>query len=120
MTMGQVAEIDACSVLDSSGFTMRVLVSLVPLGLVLWSGEQTRALPIQENLPSNESLANNRQDLLLKIQSQLAAMNLTEEDLARLDLEQLLNGKLVERSTPQERPPCKNFFWKTLSCRTQS
>uniref|UniRef100_A0AAY4BRW3 Somatostatin/Cortistatin C-terminal domain-containing protein n=1 Tax=Denticeps clupeoides TaxID=299321 RepID=A0AAY4BRW3_9TELE len=119
--MGQVAEIDACSVLDSSGFTMRVLVSLVPLGLVLWSGEQTRALPIQENLPKcKQSKTHKEQDLLLKIQSQLAAMNLTEEDLARLDLEQLLNGKLVERSTPQERPPCKNFFWKTLSCRTQS
>lgn len=64
-------------------------------------------------------LTQEQKDLLMKIMSDLAELNMTVKDLGALDLEQLLSGKLGERSAfglpAREKSPCKNFFWKTFS-----
>lgn len=64
-----------------------------------------------------QSLAAEERMLLLKMLSGLTERNLTEENLTSYDLEGLLNGTLKDTSVPppQERSPCKNFFWKTFS-----
>ncbi|XP_042561573.1 somatostatin 6 [Clupea harengus] len=115
--MGVLARVDPCSVAQSARITMRVLTSLVPLILIVWSGSQTGALPVREKPLRNESLADEERILLLKILAGLTEKNLTEENLTGHDLEGLLNGTLKGGSvpTPQERSPCKNFFWKTFS-----
>lgn len=56
---------------------------------------------------------------MMKILAELAELNMTVKELDALDLEQLLNGKLGERSAlglppAREKSPCKNFFWKTF------
>ncbi|XP_072552840.1 somatostatin 6 [Salminus brasiliensis] len=111
---------DTCGAADGGMFIMRMLLSLVPLLLIAWSGTSTDALPIDNNLPQSiEVLTKEQKDLLMKIMSDLAELNMTVKDLGALDLEQLLNGKLGERSVlglpAREKSPCKNFFWKTFS-----
>ncbi|XP_062397697.1 somatostatin 6 [Sardina pilchardus] len=115
--MGVLVRVDTCSVAQSAWITMRVLTSLVPLILIVWCGGQTGALPVQEKTLSNESLVVEERMLLLKMLAGLTEKNLTEENLTSYDQEGLLNGTLKETSvpTPQERSPCKNFFWKTFS-----
>ncbi|KAL7859794.1 hypothetical protein SRHO_G00149410 [Serrasalmus rhombeus] len=110
----------SCGGADGGMFIMRMLLSLVPLLLIAWSGTSTDALPVENKLPqSNEVLTKEQKDLLIKIMSDLAELNMTVKDLGALDLEQLLSGKLGERSVfglpAREKSPCKNFFWKTFS-----
>ncbi|CAB1329715.1 unnamed protein product [Coregonus sp. 'balchen'] len=95
---------------------MRVLLSLVPFVLMVWSGQETTALPIEDNLglQRNRELAVDQRDLL----KMLSGMNeLTSEYMYP---DQQLHRELQERSfraqvPPRERSPCKNFFWKTFS-----
>uniref|UniRef100_A0A4W4HH29 Somatostatin/Cortistatin C-terminal domain-containing protein n=1 Tax=Electrophorus electricus TaxID=8005 RepID=A0A4W4HH29_ELEEL len=116
---------------------MRVLLSMVPVLLIAWCTVGTDALPVQgklpclgyqllkfklqiENVTIAQVLTKEQKDLLLKILSELAELNMTAKDLGALDLEQLLSGKLGERVVlglppVREKSPCKNFFWKTFS-----
>ncbi|KAK1801857.1 hypothetical protein P4O66_022494, partial [Electrophorus voltai] len=83
---------------ESVTFIMRVLLSMVPVLLIAWCTVGTEALPVQGKLPhSNDVLTKEQKDLLLKILSELAELNMTAKDLGALDLEQLLSGKLGER-----------------------
>ncbi|XP_036388304.1 somatostatin 6 [Megalops cyprinoides] len=101
---------------------MNVLVSLVPLVLIVWSGQHAVALPVEDRLALQTSggLAKERRDFLLKMLSGLSELNLLEKEAQDSDTESLLQAKLGERSVfsqsaPRERSPCKNFFWKTFS-----
>ncbi|KAL2103545.1 hypothetical protein ACEWY4_000413 [Coilia grayii] len=114
--MGMLVRLDTFSVAQSAWITMRVLASLVPLILIVWSVGQTGALPIQEKLPSNKGLAAEERMLLMKMLAGMTEKNLTDENLTSLSLEDHLNGTVrgSPAPTPPERP-CTNFFWKTVS-----
>ncbi|KAI5095641.1 somatostatin 6 [Silurus meridionalis] len=105
---------------DSPTFLMRVMLSLIPLLLIAWSTNNTEALPVQNKLPnSNEVLTKEQMDFMTKFLAGLAELNMTIKDLESMDPEQL--SKLSERAAlslppAQEKPQCKNFFWKTFSC----
>ncbi|XP_073678677.1 somatostatin-2-like [Garra rufa] len=99
---------------ERSMFIMRVMLSLFPLFLVVWHGE---ALPVQDKQSqTNEILTKDQKDLLKKMMTDVAELNLTSKELADLDPE-FLNGKLGEKSVfePTTKSPCKLFFWKTFS-----
>ncbi|XP_076874599.1 somatostatin 6 [Brachyhypopomus gauderio] len=106
---------------DGGTLVMKVLLGLVPVLLITWGTSGTAALPVQEKLPhSNEVLTKEYKELLLKVLTELAELNMTAKDLGAVDMEQLLSGKLGEKfmlglSPAREKSPCKNFFWKTFS-----
>ncbi|XP_066529353.1 somatostatin 6 [Hoplias malabaricus] len=111
-SMAQSGGGDSSGAEDGGMFIMRLMLSLLPLLLIAWTN--TDALPIDNKLPqSNEVLTKDQKELLMKIMSELAELNMTVKDLGAVDLEQLLSGKLG--LIPQEKSPCKNFFWKTFS-----
>uniref|UniRef100_A0A674CWQ2 Somatostatin/Cortistatin C-terminal domain-containing protein n=1 Tax=Salmo trutta TaxID=8032 RepID=A0A674CWQ2_SALTR len=95
---------------------MRVLVSLVPFVLMVWSGQETTALPIEDNLGllRNQELTVEQRDLL----KMLSGLNgLTPEYMYP---DQQLHRELQDRSLRAQVParvrsPCKKFFWKTFS-----
>ncbi|XP_065141652.1 somatostatin 6 [Paramisgurnus dabryanus] len=105
---------------DRSMFIMRVLLSLFPLVLMMWNSDSTEALPVQDKLArTNEILNEDEKDLLKKMVTDMAAMNLTSKELKDLDPE-LLNGKLENKTTIEQpilkdKYPCKLFFWKSFS-----
>ncbi|XP_030623561.1 somatostatin 6 [Chanos chanos] len=118
--MGLGVGVDTRSAGEHVWFIMRLMVSLVPLLLMVWSSHGTGAVPIEEKLNINEGLSKEESALLVKMLSELAGLNLTEKDIVELDSDQLLNLKLSQRSildqlNPKRRVPCKNFFWKTFS-----
>ncbi|KAG7472765.1 hypothetical protein MATL_G00112400 [Megalops atlanticus] len=101
---------------------MNILVSLVPLVLIVWSGQHAVALPIEDRLAlqTNGGLAKERRDFLLKMLSGLSELNLLQKEAQDPDMEPPQEARLGERSVfsqsaPRERSPCKNFFWKTFS-----
>ncbi|XP_063064969.1 somatostatin 6 [Engraulis encrasicolus] len=118
--MGFLVRLDSSfSVSESAWITMRLLATLAPLILIVWSGGQTGALPIPEELQSNKSLAGAEERMLLmKMLAGMSERNLTDENLTSslgLD-EEHLNGTV--KGSPAPTPPestCKNFFWKTIS-----
>ncbi|XP_053500392.1 somatostatin 6 isoform X1 [Ictalurus furcatus] len=103
---------------DSPMFTMRVLLSLIPLLFIAWSTNNADALPVQDKLPnSNEVLTKEQKDFMTKFLANLAELNMTIKDLETMDHEQL--SKLSERAAfglppAREKSQC-NFFWKTFS-----
>ncbi|XP_067302070.1 somatostatin 6 [Pseudorasbora parva] len=115
MTMG--AGWDNRAAVERSMFIMRMLLSLFPLVLMVWNGE---ALPVPDKLSqTNEILTKDQNDLLKKMMTEMAELNLTSKELADLDSD-FLNGKLGENSvvaqpTPKDKFPCKLFYWKTFS-----
>ncbi|XP_043080551.1 somatostatin 6 [Puntigrus tetrazona] len=112
MTMG--VRWDNRAAADRSMFIMRMMLSLFPLILVIWNGE---ALPVQDQQShNNEILAKGQEDLLKKMMTDMAELNLTSKELADLD-PGFLNGKLGEQSVyePTPKSPCKLFFWKSFS-----
>ncbi|XP_048034229.1 somatostatin 6 [Megalobrama amblycephala] len=114
--MTMAAGWDNRSAVERSMFIMRMLLSLFPLVLVVWNGE---ALPVPDKLSqTNEILTKDQKDLLKKMMTDMAELNLTSKELADLDPD-FLNGKLGENSvvqpTPKDKSPCKLFFWKSFS-----
>ncbi|KAI2649657.1 Somatostatin-2 [Labeo rohita] len=110
MTMG--VRWDSRATAERSMFIMRVMLSLFPLVLVVWNGE---ALPVPDKQShTNEILTKDEKDLLKKMMTDMAELNLTSKELADPDF---LNGKLGEKSVfePTAKSPCKLFFWKTFS-----
>ncbi|KAK2885486.1 hypothetical protein QQF64_021141 [Cirrhinus molitorella] len=103
---------DNRAAVERSMFIMRVMLSLFPLVLVVWNGE---ALPVQDKQShTNEILTKDQKDLLKKMMTDMAELNLTSKELADPDF---LNDKLGEKSVfePTPKSPCKLFFWKTFS-----
>ncbi|KTG06068.1 hypothetical protein cypCar_00032475 [Cyprinus carpio] len=112
MTMG--VRWDNRTAVERSMLIMRMMLSLFPLVLVVWNGD---ALPVQDKeLHTNEILTKDQKDLLKKMMTDMAELNLTSKELADLDPE-FLNGKLGEKSVyePTPKSPCKLFFWKSFS-----
>ncbi|XP_051518157.1 somatostatin 6 [Myxocyprinus asiaticus] len=110
---------DNRAVVERSMFIMRVLLSLFPLLLILWNSDSTEALPVQDKLSHTNEILTKDKDLLKKMMTDMAELNLTSKELADLDPD-LLNGKLGERSVfgepvPKDKSPCKLFYWKTFS-----
>ncbi|XP_055044247.1 somatostatin 6 [Misgurnus anguillicaudatus] len=101
---------------DRSLFIMRVLLSLFPLVLMMWNSDSTEALPIQDKLArTNEILTEDEKDLLKKMVTDMAKMNLTSKELEDFDPEFLENKTIIEQPIPKDKSPCKLFFWKSFS-----
>uniref|UniRef100_A0A8C7QWD2 Somatostatin/Cortistatin C-terminal domain-containing protein n=1 Tax=Oncorhynchus mykiss TaxID=8022 RepID=A0A8C7QWD2_ONCMY len=84
---------------------MRVLVSLVPFVLMVWCGQETTALPIEDNLGLQDLLKTNE---------------LNELTSKYMYPDQQLHRELQDRSLRAQVPakvrsPCKKLFWKTFS-----
>uniref|UniRef100_A0A8C8JVL3 Somatostatin/Cortistatin C-terminal domain-containing protein n=2 Tax=Oncorhynchus tshawytscha TaxID=74940 RepID=A0A8C8JVL3_ONCTS len=95
---------------------MRVLVSLVPFVLMVWCGQETTALSIEDNLglQHNRELTVEQRDLLKTLSG------LNELTSKYMYPDQQLHKELQDRSLRAQVPakvrsPCKKLFWKTFS-----